>query len=177
MLDYLGIELLDTFVEYYLPRYHQAEERGFGKEEQKYHWLYLELKERILVVSQARRYLKSLPLFMTTASEEQIFQSVTSYIASLFNRDRIGEIQRPEDGDHPYFNDHNPYWNQMNEVFDSMGVAYDTTNLPMLYVDLSEYVVRAVRLYLQIRELSFHAIDKGKFDVLAKARGNMTSTA
>ena len=39
VLDYLGIELLDAFSEYYLLRYRQAKERGFDKEDQKFYWL------------------------------------------------------------------------------------------------------------------------------------------
>ena len=73
MLDYLGIELLDAFSEYYLLRYRQAKERGFDKEDQKFYWLYLELKERLLVIGQARRYLKTLPSFMSSSSEEITF--------------------------------------------------------------------------------------------------------
>ena len=46
---------------------------------------------------------------------------------------------------------------------------YDLSNLPLFYVDLCEYVVRAIRLYLQIREGSFHAIDKGKFETITHA--------
>ena len=177
VLDYLGIELLDSFVEYYLPRYQQAVERGFDRSDQKFYWLYLELRERLLLLGQTRRYLLSLPMFMTSATEEQIFQSVTSYISSLFKPDKIGEIERNAEDTHPFFNDLNPYWLQMNEVFDSMGPDYDMANLPLMYVDLCEYAVRGVRLYLQIREQRFHAIDKGKFDLLAKAQGNLTSSA
>ena len=44
--------------------------------------------------------------------------------------------------------------------------GYDLGDLPQLYVDLSEYVVRASRLYLQIRECSIHAIDRDKFEAL-----------
>ena len=177
MLDYLGIELLDAFSEYYLLRYRQAKERGFDKEDQKFYWLYLELKERLLVIGQARRYLKTFPSFMSSSSEELIFQSVTSYIASLFKPDRIGAIQRNDDDIHPFFNDQNPYWVQMNEAFDSMDINYDTANLPLLYLDLSEYVVRAIRLYLQIREVRFHTIDKGKFEMLSKVAGNLNASA
>jgi len=36
----------------------------------------------------------------------------------------------------------------------------------MLYVDLCEYVARAIRLYFQIREQRFKAIDRGKFDAI-----------
>lgn len=177
MLDYFGTEFLDNLLEYYLPRYKQAKERGFDREGQKFHWLYAELRERVLLISQSRRYLKTMPAIICNSTEEQTFRSVTSYVSGLFKPDRIGEIQRSSDDVHPFFNDDNPYWMQMNEVFDSMGTSYDTEDLPLLCVDLCEYVVRGVRLYLQIREQSIHAIDKGKFDLLMKRHGNLTSSA
>ena len=65
----------------------------------------------------------------------------------------------------------------MNEVLDSMGVDYDTTLLPLLFIDLSEYVVRSVRLYLQIREREIHAIDRDKFDQIMKVAGVLSSSA
>ena len=48
---------------------------------------------------------------------------------------------------------------------------------PTPMMDLSEYVVRAIRLYLQIREVRFHTIDKGKFEVLSKVAGNLNASA
>jgi len=42
---------------------------------------------------------------------------------------------------------------------------------------LSEYVVRSVRLYLQIREREIHAIDRDKFDQIMKVAGVLSSSA
>ena len=89
----------------------------------------------------------------------------------------IGEIPRDNQDRHPYFNDDNPYWIQMNEALDSMGPTYDTNLLPLLYIDLSEYIVRSVRLYYYIREHEIHAIDRGKFDQLMKRSGSLASSA
>lgn len=55
------------------------------------------------------------------------------------------------------------------EAVDNFSADYDLSNLPLFYVDLCEYVVRAIRLCLQIREGSFHAIDKGKFETIMHA--------
>ena len=51
-------------------------------------------------------------------------------------------------------------------MLDHIDDGYDLGDFPQLYVDLSEYVVRASRLYLQIRECSIHAIDRDKFEAL-----------
>ena len=123
---------------------------------------------RLLTLDQTIRFIDALPKFMAVSSEEHIFQYVMNFATSLFKRDGIGEIQRNDLDQHPYFNDMNPYWVQMNETLDSMGVDYDTKLLPLLYIDLTEYVVRSVRLYFQIREKSISAVDRGKFDQLMK---------
>lgn len=177
MLAYFGPELLFEVKGYYLPRLQQACERGYTEPGSRYHWLYEELLCRVLTLDQALRFLDVLPKFMVTATEEQIFQYVMNYATALFKADRIGEITRDEQDRHPYFNDQNPYWVQMNEVLDSMGVDYDTTLIPLLFFDMSEYVVRSVRLYLQIRECTIHAIDRGKFDQIMKVAGALSSSA
>ena len=177
MLAYFGTDLLLEVKAYYMPRYLQACERGYTQAGSRYHWLYEELLFRVLTLDQTLRFLDALPKFMVTATEEQIFQYVMNYATALFKVDRIGEIPRDEQDQHPYFNDQNPYWVQMNEVLDSMGEGYDTTLIPLLFVDLSEYVVRSVRLYLQIRECAIHAIDRGKFDQIMKVAGALSSSA
>ena len=52
-----------------------------------------------------------------------------------------------------------------------MGEDYDTTILPLVYIDLCEYVVRSVRLLLQIREMTIAAVDREKFDVVMELEG------
>lgn len=47
----------------------------------------------------------------------------------------------------------------------------------MLYVDLTEYVVRGLRLYIQIRERKFCSIDRGKFDEMMKLKAPLPITA
>ena len=44
-------------------------------------------------------------------------------------------------------------------------IRYDMNNLPLLYLDLSEYLVRAVRFYLHMREQRC-SIDRDKFDAI-----------
>ena len=177
MLAYFGPELLCEVKGYYLPRYQQACDRGYTQPGSKYYWLYEELLCRVLTLDQALRFLDALPKFMVSSTEDQIFQYVMNYATALFKVDRISEIPRDDQDQHPYFNDQNPYWVQMNEVLDSMGVDYDTTLIPLLFIDLSEYVVRSVRLYLQIREREIHAIDRDKFDQIMRVAGVLSSSA
>lgn len=177
MLAYFGPELLLEVKGYYMPRLQLACERGYTQAGSRYHWLYEELLCRVLTLDQALRFLDALPKFMVSATEEQIFRYVMNYATALFKADRIGEIPRDEQDQHPYFNDHNPYWVQMNEVLDSMSVDYDATLIPLLYVDMSEYIVRSIRLYLQIRECAIHAIDRGRFDQIMKVAGALSPSA
>lgn len=177
MLAYFGPELLLEMKGYYMPRLQLACERGYTQAGSRYHWLYEELLCRVLTLDQALRFLDALPKFMVSATEEQIFRYVMNYATALFKADRIGEIPRDEQDQHPYFNDQNPYWVQMNEVLDSMSVDYDATLIPLLYVDMSEYIVRSIRLYLQIRECAIHAIDRGRFDQIMKVAGALSPSA
>ena len=177
MLAYFGPELLLELKEYYVKRLQSAIQRGYTEPGSQYHWLYLELQSRTLTLSQAMRFLDVLPKFMATSTEEQIFQYVMNYATGYFKVDKIGDIQRDAQDKHPFFQDANPYWAQMNEVLDSMGMDYDTGLLPLLYMDLSEYIVRSIRLYFQIREKTIHAVDRGKFDQLMKVGGTLTSSA
>ena len=94
---------------------------------------------------------------------------MVSYTSALFAPDGASSVDRGQDDVHPYFNDGNPYWLDFQEAVDNFSADYDLSNLPLFYVDLCEYVVRAIRLYLQIREGSFHAIDKGKFETIMHA--------
>lgn len=177
MLEYLGMEFLEELAAYYRSRYCTALERGFDKESNRYHWLYLELKERLLVIYQLRHFLNVLPAFMSGAEEKQIFKYVMSYSTALFKAEPVTSIKRSEDNVHPFFNNHNPYWCQLREVQDSIDCTYDTANLPLLYIDLCEYSIRCLRLYLQIREQCAPSIDRGKFDAVMKLTGSIPSTA
>lgn len=177
MLEYFGIGFLDELTEYYQPRYRLAVERRFNEESSKYHWLYLELKERLLVIRQVRQFLKALPAFIVAAEEDQIFRYVVTYATAFFKDEPVASIARNEDDVHPFFNDDNPYWYQMQEVLNSFDSSYDTKNLPLLYIDLCEYTIRCLRLYLQIREGCGQPIDRGKFDAIMKLNGILSSTA
>lgn len=177
MLDYFGTEFLDELVAYYQPRYTMAVERGYDKESSRYNWLFLELRDRLLVICQMRQFLKALPSFMAASDEEHIFRYVVSYATAFFKEEFVASIARSDEDAHPFFNDNNPYWRQMNEVLNSFGSTYDTSNLPLLYIDLCEYSIRCLRLYLQLRESCTHPIDRGKFDAVMKLAGTLSSTA
>lgn len=166
MLEYYGVELLNELQEYYLPRFRLAEERGYAIQNSKYHWLFEELQQRVRILRQTLLFLESLPKFMQCEDEYQPLQYVVGYVGKLFAVESIGEIARSDQDIHPFFNDSNPYWLDLQEALDHFDQAYDMKNLPLLYVDMSEYVTRAIRLYLQIREQRFKAVDRGKFDAL-----------
>ena len=171
VLEYYGVRFLDRCRRYYRDRYIQAKQRGYDVEGNKYFWIYKELRERLLVMCQAARFLEALPNFMTGTADEQVFQYVTTYVNGLFQPELTGYVKRDPDDTHPFFNSVNPYWQQMNEVLDGMGDGYNTGNLPLLYVDLCEYVVRALRLLFQMRELTISAIDRDKFDLVMELDG------
>lgn len=164
MLEYYGVELLNELQEYYLPRFRLAEERGYAIQNSKYHWLFEELQQRVRMLRQTLLFLESLPKFMQCEDEYKPLQYVVSYVGKLFAVESIGEIARSDQDTHPFFNDSNPYWLDLQEALDHFDQAYDMKNLPLLYVDMSEYVTRAIRLYFQIREQRFKAVDRGKFD-------------
>lgn len=170
MLTYFGQDLLQKLLDYYQPRFCLAEERGYAVQASKYYWLFAELQTRIYTIRQALLFLDALPKFMKVEDENQSLQYVVSYVGKLFTVSQIGEIARDADDVHPFFNDENPFWLDLQEALDHFTDDYDMRNLPMLYVDLSEYVVRAVRLFLQIREAQHHAIDRKNFLAIINAK-------
>jgi len=177
MLQYYGQEFLQGLQTYYVQRLSLALEHGYSVEDNKYFWLYKELDLRARAIRQTLLFLDALPKFMGTATGEESMGYALKYTGDYFTADRIGSEDRPEGAPHPYFNDGNPYWLQFQEAHDNFGLNYDLTNTPMLYVDLTEYVVRGLRLYIQIRERKFCAIDRGKFDEMMKLKAPLPITA
>ena len=173
MLEYYGVDLLNEIQEYYLPRFRLAEERGYAVQNSKYFWLFEELQQRIRMLRQTLLFLETLPKFMQCEDEYRPLQYVVSYVGKLFTVESIGEIARSEQDIHPFFNDSNPYWEDLQEALNHFDQSYDMNNLPLLYVDLCEYVVRAIRLYFQVRERQFKAIDRGKFDAIMHLKAPM----
>lgn len=174
LLINLGTELFQSMLDHYLPRYQLAFERGYTEEGSQYYWLYIELKERILAIRQAQKFLHALPLFMQQGNEEQSLQYVVSYVSTLCaqlaaeNQEQgsvVSSVNRAED----------PYWLQANEVWSRMQEGYDMNNLPLLYLDLSEYLVRALRFYLHMREQQ-RTIDRDKFDAIMQLNLNQAVT-
>jgi len=164
MLNYYGYQLLQELLDYYKPRLQLAEERGYAVQGSKYAWLYEELQHRMRFLRQTVLFLDALPKFMGGEDDSKPMQYVVSYTSRFFTPESIGDIARDAADTHPFFNSGNIYWNELQQALDHFGVDYDMSNLPLLYVDLTEYVVRASRLYLQIREGHFRAIDRDKFD-------------
>lgn len=177
MLQYYGQEFLQGLQTYYVQRLSLALEHGYSVEDNKYFWLYKELDLRVRAIRQTLLFLDALPKFMGTATGEESMGYALKYTGDYFTADRIGSENRPQGEPHPYFNDGNPYWLQFQEAHDNFGLDYDLTNAPMLYVDLAEYVVRGLRLYIQIRERKFCAIDRGKFDEMMKLKALLPITA
>lgn len=177
MLYYFGQEFLQGLQNYYGQRLALALERGYDASGNKYFWLYTELELRIKAIRQTILFLNALPRFMGTSTGEESMGYVAKYIGDFFSSESIGEEKRSDGQEHPYFNASNPYWTQFQEALDNFGMEYDMTLLPMLYVDLTEYVVRGLRLYFQIRERKFCAIDRGKFEDLMQPKAPLPVTA
>jgi hypothetical protein len=166
MLFYYGVELLHKLQTYYTPRLQTALSRGFDAEEHKYHWLYTELCLRVQVLQQSMLFLNALPQFMKEDDTDSAFRYVISYASDWFRNGAIGETPKEDDAKSPFYADDNPYWADVNEALEHFDRDYKVKLLPMLYVDLCEYVVRCVRFLFHIREHCVHAIDKDKFDAL-----------
>ena len=174
MLIYLGTELFRSMLDHYLPRYKLAFERGYTEEGSQYYWLYIELKERILAIRQAQKFLQALPLFIQQGNEEQSLQFVVSYVSTLCAQ-LASENQEQGSGVTSVNRAEDLYWLQANEVWSRMQEGYDMNNLPLLYLDLSEYVVRALRFYLHMREQQ-RPIDRDKFDAIMQLNLNQAVT-
>ena len=170
MMDYYGMELLDSLMAYYTPRYQLALERGYEKTESNYHWLYDELEHRVRFLRQMMLFLHALPQFMRDCEGEKALQYAVNYVSGFFSDKCVGHVTRSENEEHPYFNDRNHYYQQFVESINNFDRDYDLKNPPLLYVDLCEYAVRGVRLYLYIREHQFKAIDRGKFEELMRLK-------
>lgn len=175
MMDYYGVDLLKAIRDAYAPRCELAQERGYAVEGNKYYWLYEELHYRMQVIRQAMLFLDALPQFLCQTDEDKHLQYVVGYASSFFTQDKMGGAERDEQGGHPIFNDGNPYWVDVQEAMDHFDKNYDLKNLPLLYIDSCELVVRMIRLHLFVREKCYHAIDREKFDSLMGLRRDRVS--
>lgn len=162
-MRYLGVEMLDTIQNAYAEGLGLAQQRGYDREGDKYHWLYEELRTRLEAIDQVKRFIKALPLFMSENDAERPLTYVVSYSVEFFTEDRIGKAAFPKEEGTSYFRDGNPYLEDMNAVLNEFNDKYKFEITPLFYVDLCEYLVRVVRLYLYIREQEFHAIDRANF--------------
>lgn len=166
MLNYLGRELIHALHKAYSERFQLAVDRGFSNPDSKYYWLFEELSYRVRLLRQVDLFLNSLSQYMPSSDGEKPMYYVVSYTTDLFSQNRIGEAAFNREGKEQYIHESCTYWQEMQEVLDMMSGKYDFQNLPLYYVDLCEYAVRAVRLHLYIREKEFRAIDREKFDAL-----------
>ena len=166
MLVYLGTELLQGMLQYYVPRYHLALERKYTVEGSQYYWLFIELRARILAIRQAEKFLHALPQFMQQGNEEQSLQFVVSYVSTMCAQ-LAPQVDEQGSGTNSVDRAEDPYWMQANDVWSRMQEGYDMNNLPLLYLDLSEYIVRSVRFYLHMREQQC-PIDRSKFDEIMR---------
>ena len=173
---YYGPELLDQIRDAYRHRADAAVERGFNQPSSKYLWLYRELEFRLNFLHRTVLFLDALPKFISEGKEEEALGYVVHYVSALFSRENCGNVEE-KDGKHPFFSDCNLYYRDFNESLNHFDREYDLKNHPLLYVDLSECTVRAARLYLQIREKQFHAIDRDNFDPLMQMREQIPDSA
>ena len=176
IMRYFGPCLLVQIREAYQNRFNQALERGFDDPANKYFWIYDELRYRLNLLYQAFLFLDALPKFICEGKEIEAVRYVIRYSTRFFLKENCGSVEN-EGSQNPFFNDGNEPYRDFTEAINHFDMDYDLTNHPLLYVDLSECVVRAVRLYLQIRERKFHAIDRANFNALIQAREQLPAPA
>ena len=90
-----------------------------------------------------------------------------TFVTRYFSPKNIGSTDG-SDGKNPFFQDGNPYWQDFQEAMDAFNEPDIFQDLPRFFVYSCELVVRAIRLYFQIRETKFHAIDRENFDQLMR---------
>lgn len=163
MMTLYGVDLLLQIYAAYLDRYQKALQRGYDAEGERYHWLYQELYARVQTVREAILYLDALPKFLCGVEDDNALQFVFEYTSRLFSPESIGASDHAEGEKHPFFHDGNPYWRELQEGMEAFNDEEILKNRPLLYVYSCELITRAIRLYLQIRETKFHAIDRDKF--------------
>ena len=142
MMTLYGVDLLLQIYAAYLDRYQKALQRGYDAEGERYHWL---------------------PKFLCGVEDDKALQFVFEYTSRLFSPESIGASDHAEGEKHPFFHDGNPYWRDLQEGMEAFNEEEILKNRPLLYVYSCELITRAIRLYLQIRETKFHAIDREKF--------------
>lgn len=163
MLPYYGVNLLRSLHEYYLPRYQLAVERGYDRPQHRYNWLFRELQERVGVLQKSISFLDALPHFMTSDNGEQSMQYAVYFTSSFLSNEILSGTAADRLSKSGAFKTYYTAWRSALERF---GTDYNTGNLPVYFLDLSEYVVHSVRLYLIRREVNTCSIDKGKLDSL-----------
>lgn len=166
MMTLYGVDLLKQIYVAYMERYQKALQRGYDNEGERYYWLYCELHIRVQTLREAILYLDALPRFLDSSEDDKVLQFVFGYTSRLFSPENIGTSDQSEGEEHPFFHDGNPFWRELQEGMDIFNESEVLKNRPLFYVYACELVTRAIRLYLQIRETKFHAIDREKFNGL-----------
>lgn len=167
MISLYGTELLLQIQCAYQDRCQKAVEHGFDRADSQYHWLYLELEERLKTLQESLLYLEALPKFLVISDGEKICGYLMEYIARYFSPANIGTTEGSKEGN-PFFKDGNPYWRDVQEAIDAFNEPGLLGNLPLLYIYCCELVTRSVRLYFQVREGKCRAIDRKNFDSLMR---------
>lgn len=168
MIHYVGVNYLFSLREYYLSRLNKAEDNGYAAPSSTYFWLYQELILRVQLITQTIDFISKHSSNLTDLTLPEIIDPVMLYSACLFSGDDATAPSRNEAGSHPIFNCENPYWIELNQIFDHIKTVEASGDRTSIFTELIEYLVRAVRLYLQIRELYYFNIDRSKFYSLMK---------
>lgn len=174
---YFGIDLLQRLRQYYESRLAQALSKGFDQPGAQYYWLFQELEYRASTLRRLMAMLDVLPEFMCRQTPDQIFAMVIGHTTSWFSNDNLGEQPRDGEGNCVYYQDTNHYWMDMREAMDRFTLDYDYKRLSTFYIDLVDYIVKAVRLYFFIRENQFRPIDRGKYDELVGIKAALPAPA
>lgn len=177
MVFYFGTDLLKKMQQYYEARFSLAIKSGFECESDRYHWLYVELELRVDALRRSLALIDALPAFMTNNDPEAVFSIVIHHITVWFSYKNIGEGPKDAEGRSVYFSNENPYCSDFMKVSDRFTVDYDYTKLGEFYLDITEYIVTALRLYFAIREAQFRPIDRGKYDDLVSISGTIARSA
>ena len=165
VMDLYGTDLLKQIQATYQGRFQKALERGFDQEGNPYHWLFAELHTRLQTLREALLYLDALPKFLDTADTDKPYQYLMTFMTRYFSQERIGASE-DSGAPNPFFQDENPYWKELQDALDAFNDPDLLRDLPLFFIYSCELITRAVRLYFQIRESKFRAIDRSNFDTV-----------
>jgi hypothetical protein len=174
---YFGTDLLKKLQGYYEPRLALAIKNGFDDADNRYHWLFAELDLRVKALRRSLELIGAMPALIANSKPDDVFSVVVHHITAWFGADMIGDGPKDEDGKTIYFTDKNPHWSDFMKASDRFTVDYDYTKTGEFLLDITEYIVTALRLFFGIREAQFRPIDRGKYDSMVSALGVLDRSA